>query len=328
VEAETRAAFNKLSGDLDAVQTLAQKKDWEGLGQHLQQKLPRSQFPGEVGKTLDLLDHDRKLILALSSLDEQLSRQKLLILADATLNDLPSPVRKAVAEAADLEGLETALAEKWPQQPDLGQLERRLATYAAGAKNPGEIESVRLALAKKADAEGYAETARKLLPERKPLRDLEKVPPVDGTSQSGVGKNPPSEVAGVVPEAGQGVAAAPRQTAGEGLPPLERVKEASKQARQRAADRVHDELEVASHHLHLHLHTIHDYSTRAKELAEGKDDQNRPGSNEKPEAAVAKALGRPLTATDRLLLQGMQNRGMKTAEIVAKFRELEADGSK
>jgi hypothetical protein len=88
---------------------------------------------------------------------------------------------------------------------------------------------------------------------------------------------------------------------------------------------VSDDIEVSSHQLHLHLLRVQDYYRRAEQIAKEKEEDktNAPAADEKPEEAVARVLKRPLTPTDRVLLQGMLAKGMKTPAIVAQFRQLE-----
>jgi chemotaxis protein histidine kinase CheA len=279
--AETRDALRKFATDLKQIETLASKKDWGNLRQHVQWKFPRQQqqrLPPDLRQALEGVQEQSQRLQTLTSLDQQLTADKTPSLSEADRNILSPDARKAVDELNNLKGR---------------------------------------------------------------LRDLEKTPSANGTEPPQGGKSSsPAPFDGVVPEAPGGAAAAPRQSAREGLPPIkEQVDAAAKKARQRAQEQVHDQIEVASSLLEHHLHLVGEFARRADQLSQETDenrkkqqrDENRKkqrGLDENPDEAVAKALKRPLTPQDRILLQGMKNKGMNTAEIVAQFRDLETEQSK
>jgi hypothetical protein len=268
----------------------------------------------------------------LTGIDVQFSAGQLPALSADELKALPPSLGKALEDLASVERLKAALGKKWPGKPDVARLERDLATYAP-LGGPSEAARLQQALAAKATREGYAEAAWKLLSPDATLRDIVKEAPGDGASN----KPPSSEnFAGAVPEPPSGTSAAPRQSATEGLPPFEeeveaKVEATARQTRQRTKRQVGDETEVASHQLHVLLQQVADYRRRAEQLArENAEDKKKdePPPDDKPEEAVARALNRRLTPQDRILLQGMLNKGMKTPAIVAQFREMEATADK
>jgi hypothetical protein len=323
--AESRAALGKFARDLGQVEAMAGKKDWGNLGRLVHGDLQQAGLPAELRQSIAGVESEGRLLQQLTGLDEQLAAGKAPRLSEADLKNLPPSVGKAVDDLDRAVRLKAALGEEWPQNPDVARLQKDLATYAAVTRDETETARLARALADKAARSGDTRAAREL------LRDLERTGPA-GPGSPGAGNSPSSGAfVGPVPEAPGGASAAPRQSAREGLPPLEEeVKATASQARQRATEQVRDQIEVTSHRLHLALHLIQDYRRRADQLSREKDGdgKNEPGADEKPEEAVARALKRPLTPQDRILLQGMQHKGMKTPAIVAKFRELEATADK
>jgi predicted component of type VI protein secretion system len=315
---ETRAMYGKLADDFKQLGPIMEKKEYGTLSQHAQRLSAQYALPAEARQTIEGVSDQARRLQVLTNLDAQLAASKLPNLSPDQTQTLSPSVRKAVDEWAGVARLKEALSGKWSVKPDATQLKQDLATYTAVTRDGAEAMRLREALALKASREGYAETAQQL------TRDIQKVTPPD----SGTGKPPSSDRPGMlVPEAPGGPSAAPRESPTEGLPPLEKKVEATAEdARQRATKQVSDEIEVVSHRLHLHLVRVEEFYRRAEQLAHEKDEdkKNAPAADDKPEEAVASALKRPLTPTDRVLLQGMLAKGMKTPAIVAQFRELEA----
>jgi hypothetical protein len=323
--AETRTFLGKLGGEFKQAHTLASSKKWDALAKHAQSKLLRLKLPAEARQTIEALPAEGRRLDALTKVEAQLAAGKSLHLSEAEVRTLPSPVKKAVDEVTSMERLQAALTGKWGQKPDVAQLEQDLAAFAAVTKDAALTARLQGALASRAARAGHPEVAQKLLPPSPKARDITKVAPGEN---SGTGKQPPkSDFRGVTPEPPQGTHAAQKQSAREGLPPLkEKVAGAAKQARRRATATVRDQMDVASHHLHLYQHRLLQYSQNATRLSQEKDEDRKKeaGRPEKLDEMLARILKRKLTAQDRILLQGMLNKGMKRAEIAAQFRELEA----
>lgn len=326
--AEARAALGKLARDLDEVHALATRKDWTTLGQRVRQELHRPDLPAELRLAVDALEPKGRQLEALTQLEAHVAAGKPIQLAALEAASLPAPARKAVEEAVCLERIQVSLTERWTRGADLARLEQDLTAFAVASRDAALTTRLRIDLARKAVLEGHPEAARKLLPpghaaDELALRDLRPAGPMEHF----VGPPaPPIRPFGLAPEAPPGTRAVPHESARAGLPPLrEEVAAAAKQARQRAAEQVRDQIDVTSHHLHLNLHQIHHFSRNAERLAREKDEDRKPGAGDgKPEEAVARILKRELTPTERILMQGMLSRGKQPAETAASLRELEA----
>jgi hypothetical protein len=330
--AEQRA-LGKLSDDLQVVDSLASKKEWGNLHQHIERAFPQQQrLPGELRAAIDGVEARGEQLRMLNGLDEQLASGKTPILSEVEEKSLPQPLREALGELSSLERLKADLSAKWVRKPDLSRLKSDLAIFAAATGDSAKGRQLQDALAAKAFHEDYTDEAEKLLPSGRSLRDLEKSLPTEGIGGSAADKAPSANrFDGFAPEPPSGTAAGPRHSAKEGLPRLEEeLKTDANKARQRARKLSRDQIEVASHQLSIHLHVIQDYGQRADQLSKKKDEDRKtpPGHAGNLESAIAKALKRPLTPQDRILLKGMQNRGMNPAQIVAQFRDLETAASK
>jgi hypothetical protein len=329
---ESRARLDKLADNLEQTEVLASQKEWGSLRLHVQKNFGHVALQQDLRQVLDEVEVKGGRLQTLTELDELLATGKSPHLSEAELSTLPLPVRKELKDLDSLESLKRNLVQKWLHKPNPVEIEQELAIFSLTSRDANETARLRATLASKARNEGYSEVAEQLSPAGR-VRDMETVPPrVDPTTPGAGQPSSPDHFAGVVPEAQGGAAAAPRQSAREGLPPLEeevkteeKVETAVRQARQRSTRQVRDQIEVASHQLALHLHRVHEYAQGVKRQSQGQENLKK---GEKPENAVARALKRPLTPQDRILLRGMLNKSMTTPQIVAQFCELEAAESK
>jgi hypothetical protein len=98
------------------------------------------------------------------------------------------------------------------------------------------------------------------------------------------------------------------------------VPNTAKQLRTKAREAVGKEVAAGREHAHSYLHLIHPFSETARKLPRQED---RKSDKEGPEAKVAQALGRPLTAGERILVGRLGGQGRTPAEVAAILRKLD-----
>lgn len=287
-------------------------------------------LPPKLRESLNAVQTTGPRVERLNRLQEPLAAGKRVVLGREDVNVLPPPLKQGFEELAHLEHLEAGLTTKWSGQPDLAEIEQGLSQLAFVRKDPNPVRKVRVALVLKAADEGHEDVARRLLPADLQTEDFPAVLR-DLKAASAAAKSAPTATSQpalpaeplLIPEGTAGTRPAVKERVAAGLPPLEEVTTVTQQTRRRLLDRVAAELETQSHHFHLHLHCIHDFSQQAQTAAREDQPLAEP-SNEKPEAAVARLLGRSITPTERILISGMLARGKKPAEIAAELRTLDS----
>jgi hypothetical protein len=231
------------------------------------------------------------------------------------LPDVSPEVREALgklqAEAKQLHGLDVlqaaALAESGSKALDVTEITDSLAALQEGTKDPTLVDRVRLDLVAKAEAAGHPDVARK-------LRDI-KLP---STGPGGASPGPPPASGGPLPtpEAGPGtVRPPPKESVREGLPPLPQEKPSppgasSKAGVQEQLSRYASDRRAA---MAYHLHRL------AELTGTYRDQDSDDGSYE---AEVRRALGRELTASERVLVRAMRKQGKRPGEAAALLKGL------
>jgi hypothetical protein len=313
---EKRQVYKVFSDNLKQAAVEAKRADWPSYARYVRTEIRdvSLELPAEMRQTIEAVPKQGRQLDVLKKLDAQLSGGKSLNLSRDEVSLLPSPITKAVEQVASLERLRQALTGTWHQAPNAIQLEQDLAAFAAATHEPSRVHQVRLALASRATQEGHGEVAQRLVRDLKPAVSQE-VPSAHGTSKPAS----PLGAGAAIPESPSGASPAPKHGAREGLPPLEEeVASTAENSRRRAQEQVRDQISDCTYHLDLHVHRLLEFSQDAERQSQENDEDGN------TEEMVARILKRKLTAQDRILLEGMLSKGMKRAEIAAKFRELEA----
>jgi hypothetical protein len=334
-QAEARAAESTLGTSLQKAHDLGVNKDWTALAAHLDRELRLPQLPAELRQSLDGVRVSGPRVEQLNEIQRSLLAGALVPPHPADVAALPG-VRQAFDDLAAVDRVQAALWGRWETAPPLTRLEEDLAAFRRVCGDPALALQVEGCLACAARQGGHAELAEHLLPPGHTteefagsLRDLKAAGPAKASGDGAVPAGAPV-TAGLVPEAPEGVRAGTKEAAGAGLPPLgERVKATGKTARSRAAEQVREAAEVESCRLTQHLHLIERYAhalhERVRDRRERDDGEQ---ADDAAEAHVAKALGHPLTPSERVLVRALRRKGETPDRIAAELSRLQAPAAK
>jgi hypothetical protein len=288
-----------VEGALEDTLHLANKGDWKALSHQLD-TLGDLRVPPQVEGTLTSLKGSSRTLEKLDSLDGLVAGNNPAAWSKATkLVEGPNfaALRDPVRDLASLEALQASLKASWKQAPKLADVDNGLAAYGRVTGDPAKVAELRWKLACEASGQGHRDLALGLVPNGRNPADLPPVRPL-------------------IPEAAPGTRPAVRESALAGLSEPEnevatavavsrrQVSEAVKTARTQHTAQVNQHLNTLTNHLHRK-----DREREEKRL---------------PADPVAQALGRPLTASERILAQAMAGRGQGPAQIAATLRDLEA----
>jgi hypothetical protein len=243
--------------------------------------------------------------------------------------DVPAGLRDEVAglnrEAhclRSLGALRDMVHQPWDKAPTADVLQQHLAQLGEAADAADLTANLRLYLAERAQLEGHPELARQLLGDKQAgdtpglMRDLKalgaRVPPPAGPG----GSRQDSALGPVqIPEAGrEGFRPPVREAPKEGLPPLEELAAAEKQARVAVLERIEQKAEIHWSQLHIHLYRLH--QLRAVTDRDPTDDDR------KAQTAVEARVKRALSPAERILLRQLLRQGKDTDEAVRILAEL------
>jgi hypothetical protein len=241
-------------------------------------------------------------------------------LAELPLTDAPADVRNCLGAARtearqlrDLALLETVLSQRWPKAPEVADLEAHLTALLDATKDPALVQRVGLDLAARAEAEGHVAVARR-------LRDFKLVA---GPAEV---RNPAPPDAGVklpVPEAeGTGVRPAPKEAVREGLPRL-KPEAAAGASKAGVQEELREHAGTLRANLTLHLQQAGNLTHTLRGPERGT--ATRQDADDRYEAEVKGALGRELTASERVLARQMRQQGKSPAACAEVLRDLASD---
>jgi hypothetical protein len=302
---------------------LANKQDWPGLSRQLD-AVQQLKLPPDVEPSISSLRDSSRQLEKLTALEGALTGARPGGVSKAAQLAEASPaLRQPVRDLKSLEGLQASLKTDWNQAPKLAELENGVAAYGRVAGKEKALE-LRWQLARAAALRGHRELAQRLLP---PGRNAAELPPTRDLRPGGAGGDefvgplrPGERPPNLVPEAPPGARPGVRESVLDGLGETGNgVKAAVNTGRQRAAEAVRGEkarhTQQVGHHLAHLTHHLRDKDRDRRE-----DSASGAGS---PVKSVASALGRPLTASERVLAEVMARRGQAPAQIAARLRELQ-----
>lgn len=315
-QAETAASRNlaAFKTELNAAERAIDKKDWAAATAALD-RAPSTGLPSAAAQDVAAARTAAEHVRSLERVKSVLAEGKPCRDAESVFGTLPPKVGESVREAAHLEELSAIL--KLGKIDHADQLEKLLVTYAGRAERAA-VNKLRAHLADKVHDTGDEAAARRLLSDvpadtlPPKLRDL-KLSPENTNGFTAPSPRP------VIPEAPAGVRASVDEPFAAGLPKLEKdVAEAAFAARGRAEKAVGESFEFNLNGLHQPLARLTNTYLR--------DDVKQP-TKTGPAGAKIQLVGldRPLTPTDRILVDAMRAKGKSDADIVAELKKLDDD---
>jgi hypothetical protein len=223
-----------------------------------------------------------------------------------------------------LGALRDMVHQPWDEAPTAANLKQHLEQLGEAADVAGLSADLRLYLAERAQLEGRPELARQLLggeptPDAaRMMRDLKVLGAAAPARPPGTRR--PDSVLGLVPlpePEPMGFRPAVREALKDGLPVLEELAAAEKQARAAVLERIEQKAEVHWSHLHIHLYRLH--------LLNGvtdRHDRDSRDADRKAQTAVAARLKRDLKPADCILVRQLLRQGKDTDEAVRILNEL------
>jgi hypothetical protein len=316
--AEPQSVLERVAGRLEEVQQLGTHGEWGRLSGPAGEVLRTPGLPQGLRQPMAELQRTARQLELLTRLQAALESPRALDLAGVDPSSLPEPVQNVLRGLRGVEDLRAALAQPWRQAPDVNALNRDLADVFAVTENGPQVSRWREALAQRATQARHAEAATR-------LRDLKAAacPGVPGGEAGGTDAPRPGPGLQQPESPAAGVRAPVRGSVGEGLE--EDVAGTAKRLRTQAREKVSEQAAAGREQAQSYLHSIHHFSEAARRHSRQEDSKS---DKDGPEAQVARALGRPLTAGERILVGRLCAQGRTPAEVAGILRGLDRSAAR
>jgi hypothetical protein len=194
--------------------------------------------------------------------------------------------------------------------PEAEEIAAALASLQGETGDAPLARRVQHELIARAEANGHPDLARKLRDVKLAAAKPEGVAPGPAPASGGKGPVPEADRAGPKP--------GPKETASKGLPPIgEKAAPSGKSSEEGVGEELNGQVSAHRAAATNHLLRLHDLTDGRKEKKEGDPDSRY-------EAEVKRALGRELTASERLLAREMRRQGKPPAACAEVLRDLAA----
>ena len=315
-----KTASGKLADGLEELQKLGSEQRWGKLAGRSEEVLRTPELPKALYQTVGELRTQALVLHDLTLLQEALATGSLQRDAGLVVENMPDSLQPSVRGLSSLVALQRIISKPWHSPPDPDTLLEHLASIPHATGDASQAARWQHELARKAEREGHPQVAKKLR-DMKSVKGLEEHPP---NKMGGEGMNRSLPL--LVPEGpAEGVRPPIKESLQSDLPPLEEdVSATVKRARVRLSKSVGEQIEydslIAAHWLRM----LHQFTGEVRESARQEERQKEEGT----ERAVARLLGRGLTASERILVGAMSAKGKKPADMATVLSNLDQPAAK